>query len=144
MTPEDIEYIVIHCSDTPPSYEATAEIIKEWHTSPPRNWRDIGYHFVIRRDGMTEVGRGLDVEGAHVRGYNGRSWGICLVGGRRAKVGGGENNFTADQFEALSVVVKELLEQAPNAKVIGHRDLDDKKYCPSFEVKDWITGGGLD
>jgi len=144
VTPSEIEYIVIHASDTPPTYDATAAIIKKWHMSPPREWNDIGYHYVIRRSGLVEGGRSLHDPGAHVRGHNKHSWGVCLVGGRKAKVGGEENNFTAEQFESLSEVVSNLLELAPHAKVVGHRDLDDRKYCPSFEVKLWISGGGLD
>ena len=143
MTPKDIEYIVIHCSDTPPSYDVTAAIVDEWHRAPPRNWDMIGYHFFIRLSGLIEIGRGLDIPGAHVRGYNARSWGVCLAGGRKANIGGEDNNFTAEEFESLGKVIRGLKELAPQAKVVGHMDLDDKKYCPSFNVDDWITGGGL-
>src|SRR3546814_3669760 len=75
-----IETIILHCSYTPPSMDIGAAVIKGWHVDG-NGWTDIGYHFVLRRNGAVEEGRPLDVVGAHAKNFNGRSIGICLVGG---------------------------------------------------------------
>lgn len=115
--------------------------IRKWHTDPPpfgRGWSDIGYHLVIRRDGTREIGRHIDDEGAHVSGYNSKSIGVCLVGGR-----GDDNkptaNFTKEQYRALAEVLHILKSQYPKAEVVGHRDLNAGKACPSFDAKGWYA-----
>ena len=77
----DISLLVIHCSATPVTMDIGVKEIREWHTSDPRNWSDIGYHYVIRLDGTLERARPLYKSGAHARGYNSNSIGICIVGG---------------------------------------------------------------
>lgn len=145
------DYIVIHCSATPPGSDIGVDEIRDWHTSPPRNWRDIGYNAVIRRDGEIEFGRHLDVAGAHVAGQNYRSVGVCLVGGVDAD-GNAEDNFTDEQWRSLRVLVATLKFAYPFADVVGHRDLSPDrngdgiitsnewlKECPSFDVKERLA-----
>lgn len=45
-----------------------------------RGFSDIGYHFVIRKNGDLELGRPLTKMGAHVKSYNKGNIGICLTG----------------------------------------------------------------
>lgn len=133
------EYIVIHCSDTPARMDKVdAKEIERWHKD--RGFLKIGYHFVIKRDGTRERGRMLDEIGAHVAGYNHKSIGICLIGGRADQGTDAEDNFTAEQWIALHSLLVELKNTYPNAQVIGHRDLDGQKQCPSFDVTDWLKG----
>ena len=83
-----IDHIIVHCSYTPPSMDIGAETIREWHTLPKpkgRGWSDIGYHWVIRRNGTVEAGRSEERAGAHAKGYNQDSIGICLIGGKSEK-----------------------------------------------------------
>lgn len=136
-----VKYIVIHCADTPPHMDIGAVEIDVWHRK--RGFNEIGYHRVIRRNGQIEHGRPLSVPGAHVRGYNGCSVGICMVGGRKADSKEAENNFTPEQFATLRVLVREFKRQFPNAEVIGHRDLDSGKACPSFDVRDYFAKNPL-
>ena len=68
----------MHCSDTPPGMNIGAAEIREWHLE--RDFIDIGYHWVIPRDGSLEQGRPADTVGAHTFGYNSTSVGVCLVG----------------------------------------------------------------
>lgn len=145
-----LDYIVVHCSATPPGMDIGADEIRQWHLK--RGWLDIGYHFVIRRDGTIEQGRPRDVQGAGARGYNHNSIHICLVGGvRRGRHKGNnsvgfvvkdvpENNFTPEQFASLrKLIFEELVPYAPKAVVLGHRDLPGvKKACPCFDVREWI------
>ena len=130
--------IVIHCADTPWDMDIGAETIRKWHMEE-REWSDIGYHYVIRRDGTVETGRPLVRDGAHAKGYN-NYIGICMVGGK-AKDGRLACNFTSLQFEALADLVAILQDShgIPNDKVIGHNEVSDKA-CPTFDVRAWVGG----
>ena len=128
------EYIVIHCSATKPSMDVDAETIRNWHVNE-RGWRDIGYHKVIKRNGDVEDGRDVRDSGAHAAGYNSKSVGVCMVGGM-AEDNSAEANFTAQQWTALLDLVKQLKSNYPDADVIGHNEISEKK-CPSFDVQKW-------
>ena len=129
------EYIVIHCADTYARMDIGAKEIRKWHVED-NGWSDIGYHFVIRRDGTREIGRPIEAQGSHVKGFNSVSVGICLVGGK-GDDGKACNNFTKAQFDALWEVLQILRVHYPKAEVVGHRDLNGGKQCPSFEVSKW-------
>jgi N-acetyl-anhydromuramyl-L-alanine amidase AmpD len=135
--------IVIHCAATKPSMNIGAEEIKKWHVDE-RGWSDIGYHFVITRDGTKELGRGLDLSGAHAKAVNGTSVGICLVGGL-SEDNKPENNFTLEQFLTLKDLIKELKMKYPDAKkIIGHYQVEPAKpHCPGFNVPEWLNKEGL-
>jgi N-acetyl-anhydromuramyl-L-alanine amidase AmpD len=136
MKPSDIKFIVVHAADTKPSMDIGVKEIREWHTKE-RGWSDIGYHFVIRRNGDLENGRDLSRSGAHVRGYNSVSWGICMVGGM-AENGSPDCNYTKIQYATLELILTELSEKAPLATIAGHRDFDGvTKTCPNFNVKEF-------
>lgn len=137
-----IDYIVVHCSDTPADREVGAADIRLWHRQ--QGWRDIGYHYVIRRDGVLETGRPEDQAGAHAKQMNKNSIGICLAGGsppigsEARRMGQGENNFTDDQFATLTEKLTDLTARYPNATVLGHRDIKGvNKACPTFDVIPW-------
>ncbi len=139
MTPSDIKYIVVHAADTKPSMDIGVKEIRKWHVSE-RGFSDIGYHFVIRRNGNIETGRPLDIPGAHVRGYNYTSWGICLVGGM-TEHGTNDCNFTKKQYVTLDIILSELLDKAPTAIAQGHRDFKGvTKTCPNFNVREFYYG----
>ena len=140
-------YIVIHCSATRPQSDIGVDEIDEWHRK--RGWSGVGYHSVIRRNGEIEFGRHFDESGAHVKGQNFQSVGICLVGGINQS-GEPEDNFTDLQFESLYYVVEMLTRAYPNTEVLGHRDLSPDldgdgvierhewmKDCPCFDVREW-------
>lgn len=134
------DHIVVHCAATKATMDIGVREIRQWHVQ--QGWLDVGYHFVIRRNGDVENGRPHDVIGSHVKGYNSRSLGICLVGGINAK-GAPENNFTAEQFNSLKLLLLAQKRTYPNAKIVGHRDLDAGKACPSFLVADWLKTQGI-
>lgn len=144
------KFIVIHCSATKPSQDwVDADTIDQWHRA--KGWLGIGYHYVITRQGEVQTGRPENTIGAHCRGLNTKSIGICLVGGVHETEMAGqwpapEDNFTDAQWDALEELVITLLEQYPGSRVLGHRDAikeglssDPPKACPCFEVGDWIT-----
>ena len=129
----DIEYIVIHCSATMPSMDVPIERVKKWHLD--RGWSDIGYHYYITRDGEIHKGRKVSTIGAHVRGYNKTSIGICYEGGIDES-GEPEDNRTKEQKKSLLMVVEILKFVFSGAIAQGHRDFPNvKKACPSFDAK---------
>jgi hypothetical protein len=129
----DIDYIVIHCAATKPSMDVPIERVKKWHLR--RGWSDIGYHYYITRDGKIHGGRNLSTIGAHVRGYNKNSIGICYEGGINES-GEPEDNRTPEQKKSLLKVVEILKFVFSGAIVQGHRDFPNvNKACPSFDAK---------
>jgi N-acetylmuramoyl-L-alanine amidase len=133
-----IDLLVIHCSATGPSQDIGARDIDRWHRE--RGWDGIGYHYVIRRDGRWETGRPHERAGAHARGYNHSSLGICLAGGVNA-AGQPDCNYTAPQWRVLANLVRQLRRQYAGCQVVGHRDLPGVgKACPVFDVLAWVDG----
>lgn len=140
MTPRrTTNRIVVHCAATNPTQDIGASEIRRWHVEG-NGWSDIGYHQVIRRSGVIELGRPLHVIGSHARGYNSDSVAVCLVGGIDME-GNAENNFTDAQFHALEVTLDYWGLIYPGAEVLGHCDLPGvTKACPSFDVRRWLQG----
>jgi N-acetylmuramoyl-L-alanine amidase len=140
----DIRYIVIHCSDNLPTQDIGVAELRVLHITPPprgQGWRDVGYHFVIRRGGRIETGRPLAQAGAHVAGYNANSIGLCLAGGR-AQISPPKYaaNFTDEQWASLKTLVADLKKQFPKAKIMGHRDFPKvAKDCPCFDARAWAV-----
>lgn len=130
-----IEKIIIHCTATPPETNIGVSEIDAWHKE--KGWKGCGYHYVIKRDGEIQKGRRVEEIGAHTKGFNAKSIGIALVGGVD-KNGKAKDTKTKKQEESLRVLLGELLEEFEGAEVLGHRDLDKNKECPSFDVKEWF------
>lgn len=135
--------LVVHCSATRPSMDVGVRQIRQWHLA--QGWLDVGYHYIIRRDGTVETGRPVDTVGSHVRNYNADSVGICLVGGvPENNVNGYEANFTNEQMASLADLLEQLQSTYPGATICGHHDLDSGKACPSFNVSKWLKTGELE
>ncbi len=131
----DINLLIIHCAATKPSMDVGAKEIDQWHKA--RGWSKIGYHFVIRRNGVVEMGRPITETGAHAKGYNRKSIGICMVGGIDER-GRPDDNFTHAQWEQLKTMVAKFMKEYPGIKVIGHNEVA-AKACPSFNVQNWLA-----
>jgi len=130
--------IIIHCAATKPSMDIGYNVIRKWHVDQ-NGWDDVGYHFIIKRNGQYEKGRPEGYSGAHAPSHNGRSIGICLVGGM-AEDGGPENNFTLEQFLTLKDLINMIMDKYSDiTDVLGHCDVQDNKpNCPGFNVKEWL------
>lgn len=134
----EIKKIIVHCSATPESMDVGAEEIRRWHKE--RGWSDIGYHDVIRRDGTLEKGRDMSIAGAHAKGHNFSSIGVCLIGGVDGN-GKGEDNFAIIQKQNLRVYLDFMTLRFPDAEILGHRDIEGvQKECPCFNVREWYYG----
>lgn len=129
----ELKRIIFHCSATEDGKDYTVETIRRWHTSPPRNWRDIGYHYVIYRDGSIHQGRPIDQQGAHTRGENADSVGICYIGGVRD--GKATDTMTMNQEIAWLKLVHSLRTVFGPLSIHGHNEYANKA-CPSFIVKE--------
>lgn len=137
------DLIIVHCSATPPDMDIGVEEIRGWHVTD-NGWSDIGYNYVLRRNGALEMGRDLDGDGdvmeetgAHTRGFNTRSIGVCLIGGIDED-GNPEFNYTLNQLMGLSNLVHIIKREHPTIRTLGHRDLDSSKPCPCFDVKSFL------
>jgi len=127
LSANNIQYLVVHCSDTPDDEPITARDIHAMHLG--FGWHGVGYHRVINRDGRIEQGRPDYWIGAHVYGHNEISLGVCLIG---------RTNFTDAQFQSLETILLEWKEQHPTAEVVGHCDFEyTDKTCPNFNAKQW-------
>ncbi len=123
-----ITSLVIHTADTPAGKFFNADDIRSWHIK--RGWSDIGYHYVILLDGTIELGRQINVIGAHVAGHNSNSIGICYIGG-----GGGEDTRTEAQKTSLIFLLNTLKLMFKKADILGHRDFEGvTKSCPNFNA----------
>lgn len=135
----ETKHVIVHCAATKPSMDVGVREIRQWHKE--RGFLDIGYHFVIRRNGTIEDGRDVNQVGAHTVGQNETSVGVCLVGGVDDKLQP-QANFTQQQMTTLRKLLSDLKVLFPQAVVKGHRDFA-AKACPSFDVKRWLVTGEL-
>lgn len=128
-----IREIIIHCAATPEGRDYTVEDIRKWHKQ--QDWSDIGYHYVIYRNGSIHEGRNVDIAGAHCVNHNANSIGICYIGGVATNGKTPKDTRTLTQRAALLSLLNELRQLYPNAKIYGHRDFEPRKACPSFDAK---------
>ena len=132
MNTKDIEKIIVHCSATREGDDSVnKEVIDKWHKA--RGWRGCGYHFIVLLNGKIEVGRKIDECGAHTKGVNCKSWGVCYIGGVEKDGKTPKDTRTIKQKESLEYLLYFLKLLQPNAKIHGHRDFSPKA-CPSFDA----------
>ena len=128
-----IQYLVVHCADTPDEDQLPALDIHKMHLG--FGWDGVGYHRVIRRDGTIEQGRPDFWIGAHVYGHNHESLGVCLIG---------RSQFTDAQMQALEDLMRDWKAQHPKAEIRGHCDFENtEKTCPNFDAGAWARDRGL-
>ena len=143
-----IDLIVIHCSATRETVNYKPAQMEEDHKK--RGFLCCGYHYYIRRNGDIITMRPIAMPGAHAKGYNAHSIGICYEGGLDAH-GIVKDTRTEWQRHSLEVLVRVLLLDYPGSRVVGHRDLSPDlnhngvvepmewtKQCPCFDVSRWM------
>ncbi len=135
-----IKEIVIHCSASPNGRHDDIESIDFWHaqrgfarkSEAITQHRDTidhcGYHYVITLNGDIQQGRHPAEMGAHAKGHNYHSLGVCLIG---------TDQYTSEQWEALRLLVISLTAQYPDAVVVAHHTINPGKRCPGFDVAKW-------
>lgn len=167
------DHLIVHVTASPPHLDWDDTDVERIHKGI--GWSKCGYHAIIKRDGTwldSDDGRvtaPIGTSGIHVGGcgpgWNGRSFGVSMVGGVDDK-GRAENNMTAAQFQSLEAGIKRFLALHPagagGVEIMGHRDLiaktnaPRKKACPCFDAIPWWAsvknnatptpagGGGVD
>ena len=140
-----VDTLIVHCTATRAAWWADrrpqekVDEVRSWHVEE-RGWSDIGYHYLIDRDGTVVEGRPIEKTGAHAKGYNKTSVGIALFGGH----GGHEDDafdmhFTPEQDRALRKLIAQLRMEYPSINtVMGHNEVS-AKMCPCFQVTSWLS-----
>ncbi|MGN1307100.1 MAG: N-acetylmuramoyl-L-alanine amidase [Faecousia sp.] len=132
-----ISEIIVHCSATAEFRDFGAADIDRWHRA--QGWDGIGYHYVVKLDGTVQEGRPLERMGAHCKGHNANSIGICYIGGLTADGKEPKDTRTAAQKAALISLIRRLKSNFTGAKVFGHRDFA-RKACPCFDAREEYEG----
>ena len=133
LTNQNVEFLIVHCSDTENNLSLQAIDIHKMHLN--FGWNGIGYHKIILRSGKIENGRPEYWVGAHVKGINNISLGVCLIG---------RDKFTKRQFSSLEKILKKWKKLYPQAEILGHRDsINTDKTCPNFDVREWLKNKKL-
>ena len=132
-----IKEIIVHCTATRAGVNCTVEDIRRWHKQ--QGWSDIGYHYVVYRDGSVHEGRDVNIAGAHCLGHNTYSIGVAYVGGVARDGKTPADTRTVAQAEGLENLMVELRRMYPQAQIYGHRDFA-RKACPCFDVRKCYDG----
>lgn len=127
-----INEIIVHCSATPEGKDFTVSDIKKCHLE--RGFSDIGYHYVIYRDGSINKGRDESKIGAHCTGHNSHSIGVCYIGGVALDGKTPKDTRTEQQKISLLSLLRELKKKYPKAEIYPHYKFA-AKACPSFNAE---------
>ena len=122
-----INAITIHHTATSNTYSDAKEVVRSiqrFHQEE-RGWCDIGYHYLIDREGVIYEGRPLWAVGAHVKNHNKGNIGIALIGNYE------EASPTPEQLKALTALISWLVYKykIPLSNIKGHRDYAET-LCP--------------
>ena len=117
--PRDIQKIIIHCTATPEGRKVTTDDLHRWHVVENR-WSDIGYHWFIDLDGELHECRKEYRSGAHAKGHNSKSIGVCYAGGLDKEMKTKDTR-TPAQKEQMRCLLLDLKQRFPKAEIIGHR-----------------------
>jgi len=124
-----INEAILHYSATPEGKDFDVEDIRKWHVDG-NGWSDVGYHYVIKLDGTIQEGRPLSKTGAHCKGHNKGTVGICYIGGGITE---GRDTRTEEQKESIKELLTELINNHSITKISGHNQYSSKD-CPGFDV----------
>jgi len=128
-----INKIILHCSATREGQDISVDTIRKWHVDG-RGWSDIGYHYIVSIDGSIKEGRPIDRSGAHTKGQNSNSVGVCYIGGVEKDGKTPKDTRNPEQLMALANLLDALMEMYPGATLHGHNEFANKA-CPSFDVQ---------
>ncbi len=85
-----VTHLIVHHSagnySASQDFAAVVRSYYSYHTGPTLGWADIGYNWLVDRNGVIYQGRAfnfdgnMNVVGAHFSGRNGATMGICVIG----------------------------------------------------------------
>ena len=122
--------IVVHHCASPRS--TTLEQITGWHKA--RGFETVGYHFFVDGVGVMHRGRDIHKIGAHAKGANEDSIGICLAGDNTQL----EHRWTSYQIDELRLLVATLQDVYGPLPIYGHRDVpggETATTCPGLDIR---------
>ena len=120
-----ISRVFIHCSASDVKSHDSVATIRRWHLA--RGFSDIGYHYVILKDGRIRSGRGLERTPAAQKGHNKASIAICVTG---------LELFSAEQMLALLILCMSIDQVYDGAVTFhGHNEVNPAKSCPVFNYR---------
>ena len=129
------KYIVLHHTKVKGRHDVKE--IHQWHLNRETNgkkWAGIAYHYYIDKDGEIFIGRPRDTIGAHTRGYNSYSVGVCFEGNFNVE------KMSEKQLEASVMLISVLSLGYYNAAIRGHRNFNANNTCPglNFPMKELL------
>ena len=118
----------------------------------PEPFSQIGYHFIVKRDGSLQVGRNINKTGAHVLGFNTRSIGISFVAGYKCSSDKypsvrktphheiGKESITQAQYSTMHRFMAAWYKVYPGGQAWGHADFPNNggKVDPGFSVANYV------
>jgi N-acetylmuramoyl-L-alanine amidase len=139
----NLEYLVIHCTDTPANMQVTKDLIIQWHINE-RGWSRLGYSDMIHQDGRLENLTPFDQD--NEVSYNEMTWGVKGVNAKARHIvyvgGKGGDTRTPQQREALEIYCHYTVLRHPQILVAGHNQFS-AKLCPNFNVPSWAGLVGI-
>lgn len=135
-----IDLVILHCSASDRAEDDSIEAVNRLHTSDitepikwgkynttGKGWSDCGYHYLITKDGLIQAGRQVERAGAHCKGFNSHSIGVCFSG---------DKEFTPAQFRAWRKLNASLIKKyGIDIDVKPHNHFSKYKTCPNFDMK---------
>ena len=131
---QDITRLVVHHSATSVD-DTTVDDIRKWHVID-NGWDAIGYHWVITGLGILHYTRPITMQGAHAKGFNNGSLGVCLIGNNEEQ----ENRWRREQLYALHSLWLAISRVIKDLDVYGHRDITDRTVCPGIDIRPLLLG----
>jgi N-acetylmuramoyl-L-alanine amidase len=135
-----IDSIVLHTAGaynpkTGKVVHQSMEDVRRYHIES-NGWTDIGYHAFVDKDGHLTYGRSVDQAGAHARGFNAHSLGLCVSG---------HGDYEEWSPAQLKAVIAQCVDWChaygiKPAMVLGHNETDEHggppvyKSCPGIWV----------
>lgn len=126
--------IVLHHAE---SSNCTVEDINRWHKN--NGWAGIGYHYFVRKDGSIYKGRPDNAIGAHAKGHNTNSLGVCAEGRYMTE------SMPQVQKDSIIELCKYLKNKYGISRIYGHRELMSTD-CPGVnyplqDIKNAVLNG---
>ncbi len=136
-----VKYLTIHHEGWEPftavdfgDTAARIERVRVGH-SEGRGYADIGYHFIIDREGRIWEGRSLKFQGAHVKHHNEGNIGIMCLGNFE------EQSPTPKQLAGLNKQVRVVMARYKISvkRVYTHQEwADASTLCPGRNLQVWV------
>jgi N-acetylmuramoyl-L-alanine amidase len=126
-----VDRVFLHCTASSYDHHDDIEVVRAWHLG--RGWADVGYHFMIHKDGSISAGRDLEKTPAAQKGHNKGTIAIAMHGGQDAK-----DDFSTKQIIALRDFCEDIRNAYGGAITFhGHSEVVIRD-CPVYDYKAYL------